>query len=241
MDPPPAPPTEPVATAPASPPPDRGWSKKTGILVALLVLVLGLGGGFALGRATADSGSSSSEALSSASVNDLLKQLEKNGGLQQALRNLFNQLGRGNSNGNGNNTFPLNPRNNGGTNNNGGNSNGNNNNGNNNGGSNQTPTTNSAFLGVAVTTASNGQGVEVNQVQAGSPAADAGLQQGDVITAVNGQSVNSAAALGSAIRSHQPGDTVKITYTRNGSSTDVQVRLGNSSNSSTTTPTAPPA
>jgi PDZ domain len=234
MDPPPAPPPQPVAVAPTEPPSERRWTTRQGVLVALLVLLLGLGGGFAIGRAS-DSGGSSSQSLNSASVRDLLQQLERNGGLQQALRDLFGQLGR-NGTGNGNNTFPFNPRN-GNGNNNGGNNNGN---GNGNGGTNQTPTTSSAFLGVEVAATSNGQGVAVQAVQSGSPAAQAGLQQGDVITAVDGTNVNSTAALGNAVRSHQPGDTVTITYTRNGQSATAKVTLANRS-SSTTTPTAPPA
>jgi hypothetical protein len=245
-EPPAAPPTPPVAAAPAEPPSGRRWSTKQGVLVALLVLVLGLGGGFAIGRATADSGPSSlADAVhdtangdlplgnTNGSLSELLQQLERNGGLQRALQDLLGQLGR-NGSGNGNNLFPLNPRN--------GNGNGNNNGGNNNGGNdNQTPTTSSAFLGVAVTNSDNGQGVVVQTVQSGSPAADAGLKAGDVITAVDGTAVNSAAALGSAVRSHQPGDSVKITYTRGGTSTDVQVRLGNRATANTTVPTSPPA
>jgi PDZ domain len=247
-EPPAAPPTEPVAPVPAGASSGRRWSVKQGVLVGLLVLVLGLGGGFAIGRATADSGPSSlADAVhesangdlplgnTNGSLSDLLQQLERNGGLQRALRDLLGELG------NGNNLFPSNPRNGNGNNNGGNNNNGNNNNGNNGNGNNQTPTTGSAFLGVAVTTASNGQGVAVQSVQAGSPAADAGLKAGDVITAVDGTSVNSAAALGSAVRSHQPGDSVKITYTRGGNSTDVQVRLGNRSTANTTVPTSPPA
>ena len=92
-----------------------------------------------------------------------------------------------------------------------------------------------------MTTSDNGQGVVIGTVQTGSPAADAGLKAGDVITAVDGTSVNSAAALSTAIRSHQPGDSVKITYTRGGTSADVQVRLGNRATANTTVPTAPPA
>jgi membrane-associated protease RseP (regulator of RpoE activity) len=231
MDPPPAPPTEPVAAAPAEPPSERRWSTRQGVLVALLVLLLGLGGGFAIGRAT-DSGGGD-ESFSNASTRDLLQQLERNGGLQQALRDLFGRLG----NGNGRNLFPFNGNNNG-NGNNGNNGNGNGNNGN--GNTTPTPTTGSAFLGVQIGATSNGQGVEVTAVQSGSPAADAGLKQGDVITAIDGTSVNSAAALSSAIRSHQPGDSVRITYTRGGTSADAQVRLGNRA-SATTTPTAPPA
>jgi hypothetical protein len=247
--PPPAPPTEPP-TAYATPAPvpsepsDSKWSVKKALLIAALVLVLGLGGGFAIGRATADSGPSSlADAVQKSANGDLplgstngtlqklLQQLARNGGLQRALQDLLGQLPR---NGNGRNLLPLNPNGN----NNGGNNNGGNNNG---GNSTPAPTTSQAFLGVAVTTADNGQGVVIGTVQTGSPAADAGLKAGDVITAVDGTSVNSAAALSAAVRSHQPGDSVRITYTRGGTSADVQVRLGNRATANTTVPTAPPA
>ena len=60
----------------------------------------------------------------------------------------------------------------------------------------------------------------------GSPAAGAGLQAGDVITAVDGTAVSNAADLAQKVRSHQPGDQVTITYSRGGNSTDTQVQLG---------------
>ena len=86
------------------------------------------------------------------------------------------------------------------------------------------------FLGVATEPASGGQqGAQVAQVLSGSPASQAGLQSGDVITAVDGNAVTSPSDLAQRIRSHQSGDKVTITYTRNGSSTDVQVTLANRS------------
>ncbi len=49
---------------------------------------------------------------------------------------------------------------------------------------------------------------------------------GDVITAIDGQSVSSAAELQSLIDAHRPGDKVRLTITRNGSSRSVTVTLG---------------
>ena len=97
-----------------------------------------------------------------------------------------------------------------------------------------------AFLGIATTATSGGQqGAQVVQVQSGSPADQAGLKAGDVITAVNGTTVADPAALSQQILSHQPGDQVTITYTRAGSSAQVQVKLG--TRSQATLPTAPPS
>jgi putative serine protease PepD len=49
---------------------------------------------------------------------------------------------------------------------------------------------------------------------------------GDVITAVDDTTVTSGADLQTAIDAKRPGDTVSITYTRDGTSTTVQVSLG---------------
>ena len=54
------------------------------------------------------------------------------------------------------------------------------------------------------------QGAVVLQVQSGSPADTAGLQQGDVITSFQGKPVTSADQLATAIQADKPGQTVKI-------------------------------
>jgi putative serine protease PepD len=81
-----------------------------------------------------------------------------------------------------------------------------------------------AYLGVSIS--STASSAVVGSVQSGTAAAQAGLQAGDVITAVNGQSVSDYAALGAAIAAHKPGDKVTLTYTRNGTSKTVTVTLG---------------
>ena len=63
-------------------------------------------------------------------------------------------------------------------------------------------------------------------VSAGSAADDAGLQVGDVITAVDDQAVTTPDDLATAIAGHQPGDEVKVTYVRNGDVHSVAVTLG---------------
>ena len=94
-----------------------------------------------------------------------------------------------------------------------------------------------AFLGVSSTNAPGGAGAAVASVKAGSPAADAGLQAGDVITAIDGKAVTSSAALATQVQAHSAGDVVSITYTRNGTSAEARVRLGNTSSSGTSAPT----
>jgi membrane-associated protease RseP (regulator of RpoE activity) len=95
-------------------------------------------------------------------------------------------------------------------------------NGNGNGG---TTTSNAGFLGVGVQTSTNPKGVEITDVADGSPAAKAGLQNGDVITAIDGNDVTSDLAVRSAIQAKQSGDEISVTYTRNGQSSTVKVTL----------------
>jgi membrane-associated protease RseP (regulator of RpoE activity) len=58
------------------------------------------------------------------------------------------------------------------------------------------------------------KGVLVNSVEAGSPAAKAGLKAGDVVTAVNGTPVADAEDLIEAVRAVEDGATLSIDYTR---------------------------
>lgn len=58
-----------------------------------------------------------------------------------------------------------------------------------------------------------GQGAVVVGALAGSPGAQAGLGQGDVITALDGSQVTSASDLTNLLQAHHPGDTVHVTWT----------------------------
>ncbi|HEV7870554.1 MAG TPA: trypsin-like peptidase domain-containing protein [Modestobacter sp.] len=93
-----------------------------------------------------------------------------------------------------------------------------------------------ALLGVSASTASDnaasavGTGAQLVSVQAGSPAADAGLQAGDIITAVGGRVVTSSTELTAAVRSGQPGDKVTLTVRRGQASSQVDVTLDAASN-----------
>ena len=60
------------------------------------------------------------------------------------------------------------------------------------------------------------QGVYVSNVIQGSAAAKAGLQAGDVITAINGRTIDGTAQLQETIGQHRPGDTIEVRYIRNG-------------------------
>ena len=62
-------------------------------------------------------------------------------------------------------------------------------------------------------------------VNEGSCAEKAGLQVGDIITAVGSKSVASSDALRAALRGYNPGDQVEISYYRAGETQTVTVTL----------------
>jgi len=80
-----------------------------------------------------------------------------------------------------------------------------------------------AYLGVAIdATASTAR---IASVKAATPAAQAGLKAGDVVTAVDGTSIASGDDLTRAIDSHKPGDTVTLKYRRGGSEHTADLKL----------------
>lgn len=213
------PPYVPGAAPASGPPPERrsGVVVPVWALVGVGALVLLLVGGL-VGYAIGDNSNDGSRATSAPGFNGRVTP--------------FPGFGNGNGgfgNGNGSGGSSDNGRN-------GGNGNGNGSNGNGNGGNGNGPSApsgNGAFLGVAVQTSSDPQGAELVTVVPGSSAADAGLRRGDVVTKVDSTAIDDAAALGSAIRSHDVGDEVDVTYTRNGTSKTVTVTLGDRTPSST--------
>jgi putative serine protease PepD len=68
-------------------------------------------------------------------------------------------------------------------------------------------------------------GAMLREVIAGGPAATAGLQSGDVITKIGDVNVTTMSGLVVALGDHKPGDTVAVTYVRNGQPTTVNVVL----------------
>jgi putative serine protease PepD len=100
----------------------------------------------------------------------------------------------------------------------------------------ETPT--HARLGISVENAGTDTGAQIvdgakiRQVNAGSAAESAGLQDGDVITKIDGQLISDSDALVATIRSYRPGDTVSVTYTRGGDSHTVTIKLDSDSTAS---------
>lgn len=69
-------------------------------------------------------------------------------------------------------------------------------------------------------------GALVVEVVSNSPADDAGLQEGDIIHAVDGAEVNENHHLAELIGSFEPGQQIELTVIRNGRSITVEVELG---------------
>lgn len=68
-------------------------------------------------------------------------------------------------------------------------------------------------------------GVLLSQVEEGSPAAKAGLANGDIITKFGDASVGTPSDLRDAVRGAKAGDAVKVTYLRDGKSRTAEVAL----------------
>lgn len=69
-------------------------------------------------------------------------------------------------------------------------------------------------------------GALITAVDDGSPAADAGLEVNDVVTAVNNEAVDEEHTLRDRLVAYEAGDTVTLTVLRGGASQDIQVTLG---------------
>lgn len=70
------------------------------------------------------------------------------------------------------------------------------------------------------------EGALVVAVSDGGPAADAGIQENDIITKIDGEQVTSADGLIIALREHEVGDKVTLTVVRDSKEQEVEVTLG---------------
>jgi len=69
-------------------------------------------------------------------------------------------------------------------------------------------------------------GALIAKVEPGGPAGGAGIQPGDVVTALGSTDIRSSGDLISALRQYQPGDKVELTILRDGQRSNFNVLLG---------------
>ena len=82
------------------------------------------------------------------------------------------------------------------------------------------------FLGVGLTDRTDGgQGAVIANVEDGSPAAKAGIAEGDVVVAINGRPIAGRTGMIAIVRDAQPGDAIKITLERKGATVTVSATL----------------
>jgi S1-C subfamily serine protease len=70
------------------------------------------------------------------------------------------------------------------------------------------------------------EGALVQSVSEGSPAARAGLREGDVIVELDGKPIRTVEDLYSVIREREPGQRVELMIVRDGARRSVDVTLG---------------
>jgi serine protease Do len=92
-----------------------------------------------------------------------------------------------------------------------------------------------AFLGVSTTdltpaiasqlNVSVAEGAVITQVSSNTPASSAGLKKNDVIVQIDQTAIKGSADVQTAVRSHQPGDTVQVVIVRGGDRRTVSAKL----------------
>jgi putative serine protease PepD len=83
-----------------------------------------------------------------------------------------------------------------------------------------------AYLGVSTSQATAREGALVASVQAGTPAAAAGVHSRDVIVGIDGSVVKGSNDVVAAVSSHRPGDRIPLTVQRGSSARKLTVTLG---------------
>jgi putative serine protease PepD len=83
-----------------------------------------------------------------------------------------------------------------------------------------------AYLGISISDSTTPPGALLGSVVAGTPAANGGLEQGDVIVKLGGKAIASGDDLSSVIDSKAPGDKLTVTYVRHSKAHTITVTLG---------------
>ena len=81
------------------------------------------------------------------------------------------------------------------------------------------------IIGADVNTGARRNGAQIVEVPSGTPASDAGLEEGDIVLAVVDTAVSDGISLLVAIRSHPPGETISLTVRRDGKDRTLRITL----------------
>ena len=92
----------------------------------------------------------------------------------------------------------------------------------------ETGDSSTTIIGVTLDTSFEDDGSKVSEVTPGGPADLAGLKPGDIITSLQGRDTSNSTELVVAIRTYDPGETVKVTFIRDGEEEVVDLTLGGS-------------
>ena len=80
-------------------------------------------------------------------------------------------------------------------------------------------------IGMQIQDVEEGKGVTVQDVDDDTPAAKAGLKEGDVITEVNGKEIAGVDELRNEIKDLKEGDSFKVRYKRGGNNQTAEVKI----------------
>ena len=80
-------------------------------------------------------------------------------------------------------------------------------------------------LGLEIQDLAEGKGVKILDVDSDTPAGKAGLQKDDVITEVDGKVIASVDELRASVRELKEGDSLKVTYQRNGKTQTTDIKF----------------
>ena len=82
-----------------------------------------------------------------------------------------------------------------------------------------------ASTGLMPDFAFSGEGVSIATTGDDTPAHKAGLLKGDVITAINGTQVKDLRSYSNMLKQFAPGDTIEVSYTRDGAQQTTELTL----------------
>jgi putative serine protease PepD len=82
-----------------------------------------------------------------------------------------------------------------------------------------------AYVGVFLNSSTSG-GAQISSVQGGSPATDAGLEPGDIVTAIDGKAITTTQQFIETVDAYSPGQTISLTVKRNGRTLHIKLKLG---------------